>query len=356
MTDFWGKWAPFFEIHFWGISVKNAVFFAIFLIVAIVFSEIFFAKILKIFEKMAKKTTTKFDDLAANFLKKMRFPAIFLIAILGARIFLPLSAKVQKAFEAAGFLIGLFLATIFAFRAIDFVAAKMAKKVGIRGFPVLTKIAKIAVVILIAIIGLSNLGFDVTGIVAGLGVGGIAIALAAQNILSDLFASISISVDRPFVVGDFIEVGEISGTVENIGIKTTRLRTLNGEEVSIPNAKLTAAEIHNFSRIKSRRGKIAVGVEYSTDEKKLKKIPEFLKAIADAEKNVEFVRAHLVNFGESSIDFEMIFKSLSPEFSDLVAAREKLFYKIFEKFSAEKIVFAFPTRTIFVEKDEKEKT
>ena len=195
-----------------------------------------------------------------------------------------------------------------------------------------------------------TIGVDITGLIAGLGIGGIAVALAAQNILGDIFASISISIDEPFVEGDYIEVAGIAGTVEKIGLKTTRIRTLGGPVVSMPNATLTNANISNFAKTTVRRGNITVGVEYDTDPDVLESIPKILETLCKKVTTVEFVRAHFAEFADSSLNIQLVFDSLAPEYDTLLSNTEKIQFAIYREFTKQKIGFAFPTQTVHLVK------
>lgn len=196
---------------------------------------------------------------------------------------------------------------------------------------------------------LNNLGFDVTALVAGLGIGGIAIALAAQNILGDLFASLAIVLDQPFVVGDFVVVGDKMGTIERIGIKTTRIRSLSGEQLICSNADLLASRIHNYKRMARRRAAFSIGITYQTPADKVEKLPGMLRAIVEAQDQVQFDRAHFARFGESALDFDVIYWVLSPDYNLFMDIQQRINFAIFRQLADEGIDVAYPTRTILME-------
>lgn len=209
----------------------------------------------------------------------------------------------------------------------------------------LVQLLFLAILVLIA---LSNLGIDVTALLAGLGVGGIAIALAAQNVLGDLLASLSIVFDKPFIVGDFIVSGSQSGTVEQIGIKTTRLRALSGEQLVIANKDLLESRVQNFKRMWQRRVVQQFGIVYSTPAPVVARIPDWVKAIVEAKENVKFDRCHFKGFGASSLDFEFVFFVSSPEYNVFMDLQQKILLELLEKFTTEKVEFAFPTQTVYL--------
>jgi len=212
----------------------------------------------------------------------------------------------------------------------------------------LRKIVEIVLWVLAAILILDNLGVDITSLVAGLGIGGVAVALAVQNILGDLFSSFAIYFDRPFEIGDVITVGEFTGTVEKIGIKTTRLRELQGEEVVIANAELTNAKIQNFGRLKHRRVDFTFGVGYDTSNSKLQEIPKLVKKIIDDLDLAEYSRVNLVKLSESTVDFEVVYYVESSDVQDYMDTHEKLLLKLKQVLEDEEIDIPFPTRTIFM--------
>jgi small-conductance mechanosensitive channel len=204
----------------------------------------------------------------------------------------------------------------------------------------------------IGLIALQNAGVQVGPLIASLGIGGIAVALAAQNVLGDLFASLSIVLDKPFVVGDFIIVGDQMGTVENIGVKTTRLRALSGEQLVFSNNDLLSSRIRNFKRMQERRIVFAIGVVYQTPEDQLRRIPGMLREAIEKQSLTRFDRAHFKSFGASSLDFEAVYFVKSPEMSVYMDIQQAINLEILQRFTAEGIEFAFPTQTIFLEETE----
>lgn len=201
---------------------------------------------------------------------------------------------------------------------------------------------------LLTIWGLDNLGVNVSALVAGLGVGGVAVALATQNILGDLFASLSITLDQPFQVGDAVRVGTLSGTVERIGLKTTRMLGDNGEQLIFSNADLLASRIENLKRMKERRVVLRIGVTYETPSNKLRLIPDLLRKAVEKSEEVRFTYAHLAALGPSSVDFELVFWVLKPEKPLAMRHQEDILLGVIDAFKANQIEFAYPTQTIFM--------
>lgn len=211
------------------------------------------------------------------------------------------------------------------------------------------RIGAVAAIWIVAFLAaIDNLGFDVTALVAGLGIGGVAVALATQNILGDLFASLSIVIDKPFVIGDFIIVGDALGTVEHVGLKSTRIRSLSGEQLVIGNADLLQSRIRNFKRMAERRVLFRLGVLYQTPAEKLERIPQMIRAAVEKQEKARFDRSHFVNFGDSSYDFESVYWVTSPEYLDFADIHHAICLDIVRTFEAEGVEFAYPTRTLFV--------
>jgi small-conductance mechanosensitive channel len=196
---------------------------------------------------------------------------------------------------------------------------------------------------------LSNLGVNVTGLVAGLGIGGIAIGLAAQGIFSDLFAALSIIFDRPFRRGDTITFGSpaTTGTVEHIGLKSTRVRALSGEEVVISNTKLLEQQLQNWALVGRRRAAMTFGIVYQTSPELLARIPVEVEAIVEAQPLARFDRCHAFQFAPSSIDFELVFFVESADYPDFMATRQAVLLGILRRFAELEISFAYPTQTTF---------
>ncbi len=196
------------------------------------------------------------------------------------------------------------------------------------------------------IVVLDNLGVDVTGLVAGLGVGGIAIGLAAQGIFSDLFAALSIIFDKPFKRGDSIAFEGFAGSVEKIGLKSTRIRSLTGEEVIISNTNLLGKEITNNTQLERRRTRFHIGIIYQTEPDKARRIPDILQQVVVANDAV-FVRAGFVGFGDSSINFELDFDIMSPDYAVMFEGRHRIGLAVLQKFNELGYEFAYPTQTTF---------
>ena len=209
-------------------------------------------------------------------------------------------------------------------------------------------IVRIILWLIILLIALDNLGVNVTALIAGLGVGGIAVALAVQSILGDLFASFSIVLDKPFVIGDFIIVDNFLGTIEHIGLKTTRVRSLSGEQLIFSNSDLLKTRIRNFKRMYERRVVFSIGVVYQTAHEKLKKIPEIIKNIIEKQEQTRFDRAHFKEYGAYALNFEIVYWIENPDYNIYMDIQQKINLEIFHQFESEDIEFAYPSQSIYL--------
>ena len=216
---------------------------------------------------------------------------------------------------------------------------------------VLANLAKGALWGLGIIILLSNLGVDVTGLLAGVGIGGIAVAFAVQGILSDLFSSFSIYFDKPYQVGDFIAVGEVLGTVEHIGVKSTRLRALSGEQVVLSNQKMTSADVRNYADMKERRVVFSFGILYETPPEKVAWVAQEVRRIIEGIEGARFDRAHFKAFGDSSLDFEVVYYVCSGDYTRYMDIQQEINLALFRALAREGIGFAYPTRTVYLKKE-----
>jgi small-conductance mechanosensitive channel len=213
---------------------------------------------------------------------------------------------------------------------------------------IIAVIARFLIWALVLLLTLDNLGVDITALVAGLGIGGIAVALAVQNVLGDLLASLTITLDRPFVVGDFIIVGEFMGSVEQIGVKSVRLRSLSGEQIIMPNADLIGSRVRNFGRMVERRVVFKLGVAYETPREKLQRIPAMIRGFIESRKPVRFDRCHLSNFGASALEFEIVYFVLTADFNQYMDVQQAINFSILESFERDGIEIAYPTQKILL--------
>ncbi|HEX5046590.1 MAG TPA: mechanosensitive ion channel family protein [Gammaproteobacteria bacterium] len=202
---------------------------------------------------------------------------------------------------------------------------------------------------LVVLLTLDNVGVDITALVAGLGIGGVAVALAVQNIFGDLFASLSITLDRPFVVGDFLIVDDVLGTVESIGIKSTRLRSLSGEQIVMPNSDLLESRVRNYGRMMERRVVFATSVKRETSLGMLERIPGMIRKIIEDQPDTRFDRSHFAAHGSASLDFETVYYVLSPDYTRYMDIQQAINLTLHREFAKQGIGFAYPTQRLLVE-------
>jgi small-conductance mechanosensitive channel len=215
---------------------------------------------------------------------------------------------------------------------------------------IISFIARALIWALVLLLTLDNLGVNITTLVAGLGIGGIAVALAVQNVLGDLLASLSITLDRPFVVGDAITVDDFSGTVEQIGVKSVRLRSVNGEQIIMPNANLLSSRVRNWGRLLERRITFTLGVSTDTPRDKLEKLPKSLRSIVEAEKDVRFDRSHFTKIG-AALEFETVYFVTTPDYARYMDIQQTINLKIMDTLAQEEIEFAVPAQKLWLEND-----
>jgi small-conductance mechanosensitive channel len=307
------------------------------------------------FGAYARTTATPIDDVIADMLGATKHVFLVLMALYAATQFLELPPRVAKVVDSAAIIAILAQAALWANRGIlawltrymrekQQTDAASATTVTVIGF-----VARVAVWALIVLMILDNLGFNITTLVASLGIGGIAVALAVQNILGDIFASLSIALDKPFVIGDFIVIDDVMGTVEYIGLKTTRLRSLSGEQIACSNADLLKSRIRNYKRMAERRIQFSFGITYQTPCEKLERIPAMVREIIEQEPKTRFDRAHFKGYGDSSLDFEVVYYVLSPDYNVYMDIQQAINLALFRRFAQEKIEFAYPTRTLYMQ-------
>lgn len=212
-------------------------------------------------------------------------------------------------------------------------------------------LARIALWTIVLLLMLDNLGVNVTGLVAGLGIGGIAVALAVQNILGDLFASLSIVLDKPFVIGDFVVVDTFSGTIEHIGLKSTRIRCLSGEQLIIANNDLLKSRVRNYKRMTERRIAFNLGVTYQTPLEKLSAAKKIVSDIIDRQEHARLDRVHFQAFGDSALNFEVVYFVTDPDYALYMDVQEQINLAIFSSFAQQGIEFAYPTQTLFLQRE-----
>ncbi len=339
------------EIEILGNTLAQYIYFvALFLILSLVF-YIFKTVLLKKLKNIAKQN--EITDTIVRSIYKISLKFYAFISLYIALNIITVPNIIDKIMLILVTVWSGYVAVIIAQIFIDFFAKKYFEAREEReksAFKIIVKVAKGLLWIFAVLIVLSTLGVNITAAVAGMGIGGVAVAFALQNILTDLFSSFAIYFDKPFVEEDFIIVGDKMGVVEKIGIKTTRLRALQGEEIVMSNRELTSVQIHNFKKMQKRRASFDFGVEYETSSEKLEKIPKMIEKIIKKEKLADFDRAHFSKFGDFSLDFTVVYYIDSADFTDYMNTQQNILFKIKREFEKEGISMAFPTQTIQIKK------
>ena len=305
---------------------------------------------------LSKRTETQLYDLLLEVLSTTKYYFLFFVSIYIGSNFFILQQNIFQVWDKIFFTVVVIQIAFWLGRGINFVISVNVKKrmvddaattttISVLGF-----VSKLLLWSIVLLLVLDNLGINITSLVAGLGIGGIAVALAVQNILGDLFASLSIVIDKPFVIGDFIVVDQLKGTVEHIGLKTTRLRSLGGEQLIFSNNDLLKSRIQNFKRMVERRIVFGFGVTYQTLPEKLPLINDIVREIIEKQENVRFERVHFKEYGESALNFEVVYFVKNQDYNLYMDIQQAINLEMFSRFRQEVIEFAYPTRTLFVQR------
>jgi len=301
---------------------------------------------------LARRTSTELDDVASDLLGRTRFYFILALSLRAGSPVLTLAPVVREALQDITAIAVLLQIAVWGNALIAFWLRKWSRS---RSDSTATSATINAIGVLargllwslVALLALKNVwDFDITALVTGLGVGGIAIALAVQNILGDVFAALSIVLDKPFDVGDTIAVDTSVGTVEHIGLKTTRLRSVGGEQIIFSNADLLKSRVRNLKRLSERRSLFALGITYDTPSDVVAGIPDLLRGIVEAQPNTRFERAHFARFADSALEFEIVYFVTVPEYAAYMDTVHAVNLEILKRFNEQGISFAFPTRTV----------
>jgi small-conductance mechanosensitive channel len=275
---------------------------------------------------------------------------LWIVAIRVAETFLVLPPGVHRALTVLLLVVTWMQIGIWAMVTVSYLLDRQRRRRGeqdtgfVSSLAVINFMAGLAIWSLVALLALDNLGINITALVAGLGIGGIAIALAVQTILGDLLASLSITLDKPFAVGDNVVVDDCSGQVEHIGIKSTRIRSVNGEQIILANADLLKSRLRNFGRMEERRGVMSIGIAYETPREKVARVAGIIEAAIRSQAGVRFERCHFRDFGAYALNFEAVFFVLQPKLDALMEAQHGINLRLLEAFATHGIEFAYPTQ------------
>ena len=308
----------------------------------------------RVFAAISRKTGVAWGAALADALQGTSYILFVPVALYAASLTLAIPPRIERFADLAAIAALLLQAAVWGNRGIRFwlrrkiEAARGSDPESATALSLIGFGARVLLWTFVLLLALDQFGFDITALVAGLGVGGIAVALATQNILSDLFASLSIVLDKPFVVGDFIVIDNLRGNVERVGIKTTRIRSLDGELLVFSNADLLKSRIQNYQRMRERRVLFSVGVVYQTPYEKLGQIQQWLREAVEAQQGTRFDRAHFKEYGDSALVFEIVYYVLTRDYNTFMDVQQAINLAIFERFTREGVDFAYPTRTLYI--------
>ena len=343
----------FLDQTYFGNTILNYIISLGIFILGIIVIKIFKTIILSRLKKWSEATDTTIDDFIVKGIQKTVVPLLYLGALYLAIEYLKIGQNTMVVINK----IAIIVFTFFLLRAISSVirfslSAYISKKAGqesrekeLRG---ITTIIGIVVWVVGLVFLLDNLGFKVSAVITGLGIGGIAVALAAQTILGDLFAYFVIFFDRPFEIGDFIIVGDKLGAVEYIGLKTTRVRSLGGEQLVFSNKDLTDSRIHNYKKMERRRVVFQLGVIYQTTFEQVKEIPGIVRKIIENQGDTVFDRGHFAKYGDFSLNFEFVYYVIGADYNKYMDIQQAINLAIYQAFEEKGIEFAYPTQTLFM--------
>lgn len=337
-------------------TVTDYLIFLIVILVGGLAIQVFKKIILKQLSIWARKTATDIDDFLIQVIGRTVVPLLYFGVFYLATRGLTLHPTIGRVINILGLVLLTFYGVRFLSALIDYFLKNYLLRVKDdkdkeRSLKGMQRVAKVIIWGLALVLLMDNLGFKISAVIAGLGIGGVAIALAAQAILGDLFSYFSILFDRPFEIGDFIIIGEYSGTIEHIGVKTTRIRSLGGEQLIFSNTDLTNSRVRNYKRMDRRRVVFKLGVVYPTKVKRLKEIPGLIKDVINSTEDAEFNRAHFSSYGDFDLVFEVVYYVLGRDYSKYMDTQQEINFKIKEEFEKRKIEFAYPTQTLYLTKE-----
>jgi len=347
-----------FKLPYFGAIDLAPYFGALIIFIALtVFFWLLQMVVLSRLSSLSKRTKTDFDDVAIEAVSSIRPSVYMLVSFYVALQLLPLPSLADKVVTGVFLFVVVWQAIEVVSKLVSYAARRFLEKDedndgladpnSANASNMVILLTKIALWAFGGIFVLSNLGVEVTSLVAGLGIGGIAVAFALQGILSDLFSSFSIYFDKPFRIGDFIVIDDDMGTVEKIGIKSTRIRTLQGEELVISNAELTTARVQNYKKMESRRIVFNLGVTYETPSEKVKIVPELIKNAVEKVEDVRFDRAHFASYGDFALLYEVVYFVETADYNIYMDRQQEINFNLLDNFQAEGIEFAYPTQTIY---------
>ena len=341
-------------------TISQYLIFLLYVAGGLLIAKITYMLLEKVLKPLSQKTSLKFDDYIFEIIDK---PLVFFITIMGFLLATKQLTLGAKGLSITDGLIFIFITLNIAYLLVKFIDVILTKYVmqitnktssdlDDQIIPLINKISFIAIYGFAFVFILKHFGYEVSSLVAGLGIGGLAFALAAKDILSNLFGSISIMADKPFKTGDWIKIGNYDGFVKDIGLRTTKIKTLEGSYVTIPNNSLTTDPVENLSRRRGRKTKLNIGLVYETSSKKMQEgvdiIKKILRNCQDVKENDFYV--HFSNFGDFSLNIAVIYWIHSSKYNEIINTRHNINMEIKKQFESAGLEMAFPTQTVYVKR------
>jgi len=352
--SYWGK-MTFLNASFWNNTVREWLTALAVVLAVLIILRLLKWGLVRFFTNRAQKYRWDVFELTATVARRTQLPFVMIFAIYGGLQVLNLPQDLQPWIFSITMGVFILQLDLWANALVDFylirspqlkIEKNAARVTTLRAAAFIVKLVMAAIA---AILILDNIpGVKITALVASLGISGVAVALAVQNILSDLFASLSIVLDKPFIIGDFIIVDSYMGSVEHIGLKTTRVRSLSGEQLVFSNNDLLKSRVRNYKRMAERRVVFSIGVTYQTPLEELKQIPASIREIIESQETVRFDRAHFQGYGNFALLFEVVYYVLDPDYNRYMDIQQAINLAIFQLFEERGIEFAYPTQTLYI--------
>jgi len=346
-------WMEILEKMVFGNRIMDYAWALLILLVSLLFVKMVIRVFIRRIKKFAEKSVTTIDDLFADILERAVLPLLYLVCFYISLKTLKLPSEADIIFKYLKVIAVIYFGSQTAILVVSwgmntYLSKKRQDPALVRSLEGMLWVIKFLIWVFAVVALLDNLGYKVSTLIAGLGIGGVAVAFAAQALLKDFFSYFSIVFDHPFKIGDFIIIGDYMGTVEHIGIKTTRIRSLGGEQLIFSNTDLTDSRVRNYQLMEKRRVLFKIGVTYETPLDQLKAIPKIIEAIIKGTKDALFDRAHFVSYGDSSLVYEIVYYVMSPDYNKYMDIQQAINLAIKEEFQKRGINFAYPTQTIYL--------
>lgn len=343
---------------YYGNTVQDYIISFSIIIGTIIILKVFRIFVLGMLKRWSERTRTRIDDFIIMNVERFFLPLMYFFGLFSGIYYLKLSRMANRVLETAMIVVFTYFAIRFSAIIINYAVKFYWEKrdgaeKGDTRLKGVTAFINLTVWGLGAVFLLDNLGFKISAVIAGLGIGGIAVALAAQAVLGDLFSYFVIFLDRPFEVGDHIQIDDKQGVVEFIGIKTTRVAGLGGEQLVFSNSDLTRSRIHNYKRMLKRRISFTVRVIYQTPLYQLKEIPGIIEQIVGGIEAAKLDRAHFSSLGDSSLNFEVVYYVLGSDYTKYMDIQQEINLRVIEEFQKRNIGFAYPTQKIIYDQTER---